>query len=446
MQARGTATVRGVAQTGKTALMYLFRGLNRWRALTAPPPSTHRVRILLLHANGMGGTIRTVFNQASYLAATGHDVEIVSILREAEQPFFPLDPRVRLRYLDDRTVEHTGLSARLAKKPSRLVPEKETAYHRFSLRTDIELARYLRSLRDGVLMATRPGLNLVMAQLTPPGVITVGQEHVAYRTQAKSVQKLIKRRYRRFDALVTLTKADMSDYRKALTRKPGKMARIPNAVPPMTGAPARLDSKVAVAVGRLTRIKGFDRLVTAWQEVAEQHPDWTLRIYGAGPQKANLATQIADLGLTGKVQLMGATKDVGAALAEASVYVLSSRHEGFPMTILEAMAKGMAIVSFASPHGPLEMITHESDGLLVEPRTEENLAAAVNRVIENDRLRADLAAGALRTAENYSVEAVGAQWDDLFDELLARRDGNHTEPAEPAEAADSTTPEPAARL
>ncbi|MEV0584287.1 glycosyltransferase family 4 protein [Nonomuraea sp. NPDC050310] len=423
--------MRGVARKGKAAIRRLYQGLNRRRARKAPPPSIHQVRFLLLHAYGMGGTIRTVFNQASYLAATGHDVEIVSILKEADEPFFPIDPRVKFRFLDDRTVERTGLRAQLSKRPSRLIPEEETAFHRFNLWTDLQLARYIRSLESGVLMATRPGLNLAMAQLAPPGVITVGQEHVAFRTQAEPIQELIKWRYRRFDALVTLTKADLRDYREALTKKPKKLVRIPNAVPPMGGGVAKLDAKVVVAVGRLTRIKGFHRLISCWRQVAARHPDWTLRIYGAGPQEENLANQITELGLTGKVQLMGPTHDVGDALEQASIFVLSSRHEGFPMTVLEAMAKGVAVVSFASPHGPKEMITHEFDGLLVKPRTEDNLAAAINRVIEDDQLRADLAAGGLDTAKTYSVEAVGTQWDALLEELLARRNGTYVRPVKP---------------
>lgn len=425
-------------------MVRLYRGYNRRKARNAPPPSTDRIRILLLHANGMGGTIRTVFNLAGYLAEK-HDVEIVSILKEAEEPFFPIDPRVRFRFLDDRLKPSPDpLRAMLSKFPSKLIPPEETAYHRFTLWTDYKLARYIRSLDSGVLMATRPGLNLAMAQLAQPGVITIGQEHVALRTQAEPMQKLIKWRYRRMDALVTLTKADLRDYRSTLPKKPKKLARIPNAVPPMSGEVSRLDAKVVVAVGRMTRLKGFHRLITAWETVAAAHPDWKLRIFGAGPQQDNLAAQIVEAGLEGKVELPGPTSDVGAELEKASIFVLSSRHEGFPMTILEAMAKGLAIVSFNSPHGPKEMITDEVDGLLVKPRTNANLAAAIMRVIEDEPLRRSLAAAALETARTYDVNAVGEKWDELLAELVARRNGTYVRPLRPVpEAAPEATPEAA---
>ncbi|MEV4530264.1 glycosyltransferase family 4 protein [Streptosporangium sp. NPDC049304] len=421
--------MRALTGKAKRAIYRLFEARNRRRERTAPPPSTHQVKILLLHAYGMGGTIRTVFNLAGYLASTGHDVEIVSILKEAEEPFFPIDPRVRFRFLDDRLVPPTGLRGRLSRMPSRLIPPQEAAYHRFNVWTDLRLARWIRSVDTGVIIATRPGLNLALAQLALPSVITVGQEHVALRGQSQEVQKVIKRRYRRFDALVTLTKADMRDYRATLRRKPGKLARIPNAVPPMTGGISELEGKVVVAVGRMTKLKGFHRLIAAWGTVAATHPDWTLRIFGAGPQEDNLRSQIAEAGLQGRVELPGPTSDIGAELEKASIFALSSRHEGFPMTILEAMAKGLAIVSFNSPHGPKEMITDEVDGLLVTPRTDANLAAALNRVIEDEELRRRLAKGALATAATYDVESVGAMWDALLEELLARRDGTYARPS-----------------
>src|SRR5690606_24814789 len=155
--------------------------------------------------------------------------------------------------------------------PSRLIPKEETAYHRFTLWTDLQLARFIRSVDSGVLMATRPGLNLAMAQLALPSVITIGQEHVALEGKPESLQELIKWRYRRLDALVTLTKADLAHYQDALPKRPRRLVRIPNAVPPMSGGQASPDAKVAVAMGRMTKLKGFHRLIRAWEQVAAVH-------------------------------------------------------------------------------------------------------------------------------------------------------------------------------
>ncbi|GII97431.1 glycosyltransferase family 4 protein [Sinosporangium siamense] len=404
---------------------------NRRRERTTPPPSADQVRFLLLHAYGMGGTIRTVFNLAGYLAKD-RDVEIVSVLREAEQPFFPVPPGVRISYLEDRLEPPAGVRRLLAGRPSRLIPAEEAAYHRFNMYTDLQLARYIRSLNTGVLIGTRPGLNLVAASLAPPGVITIGQEHVTLQGHAEPVQTMIKRRYPQLDALITLTKADLRDYRALLRRKPRKLARIPNAVPPMTGGIADLSTKTVITVGRLTRIKGFHRLLDAWKQVTEVHPEWKLRIFGAGPQEENLREQIETLGIGDTASLPGPTADVGAELEKASIFVMSSREEGFSMTLLEAMKKGLAVVSFNSPHGPKEIITHDHDGVLVKPRTVDNLAAAIIRVIEDEPYRRHLAGNGLKTAAKYDNNAIGAQWDALFEELLQPR---RPRPARPADQA-----------
>ncbi|MFI6599653.1 glycosyltransferase [Nonomuraea sp. NPDC050536] len=385
--------------------LFLLRADNRLRA--GVPPDTRHVKILLLSANGMGGTIRTVFNLAGGLAAE-HDVEIVSVLRTRPQPFFPLPAGVRVSYLVDRTA-----SSPLGR--SRLIPPDEAAYDKFDLRTDVALVRFLRGLRGGVLITTRPGLNLAAALLAPPGVLTVAQEHVGYGTQRRAVQKLINRRYGRLSALVTLTEADLKDYQVALgTRTPGHLARIPNATPPLSGGPSPLTGPTVVAIGRLSKVKGFDLLLRAWAWTVAEHQGWSLRIVGSGPQRATLAALIDELGLGDTVTLAGASRDIGAEFDRASIFVLSSLHEGFPMTILESLSKGVPVVSFDCPYGPGEILTHGHDGLLVPPRDVEALAAGLGTLMDDPALRRRMGDRARQTSRLYDPEPIAAEWERLL--------------------------------
>ena len=107
------------------------------------------------------------------------------------------------------------------------------------------------------------------------------------------------------------------------------------------------DGPVIGMIGRLDPQKGFDLLIRAFAMIAEQHPDWTLRIHGRGPQRPLLERLIAEEGLGDRVLLMGPSRQIGAALAEGSVFVLSSRFEGFGMVLVEAMSRGLAVVGFA---------------------------------------------------------------------------------------------------
>jgi glycosyltransferase involved in cell wall biosynthesis len=432
--------------------LLLLKAANRRRTRRAEPPDMRRITILLLHAHGMGGTIRTVFNLAAILAAD-HDVEIVSVIKTKQRPFFPVPAGVRVTFLDDRT-ERSQRTARRAgagrgsavlgriragagRAPavlgriragagrslavlgrSRLIPRQESAYSLFSLRTDLRLLRFLRGLRTGVLITTRPGLNLAAALLAPPGVITIGQEHTSLESHKSALRALILRRYGRLDALVTLTEADLRAYRAALgEHAPRHLLAIPNAAPPLTGGPAPLTGTTVLAIGRLVKVKGFDLLLQAWQQVQAAHPGWTLRLVGSGPERAQLQAAVQERGLTGSVQLPGATRDIAAELHGACLLAVSSRREGLPMAILEALSKGVPVVSFDCPSGPGEMITHGHDGLLVPAGDTGALATSISRLIQDQSLRHQMGERALRTARRYERAAIGRQWAALLSEL-----------------------------
>ncbi|MBT2225093.1 glycosyltransferase family 4 protein [Nonomuraea sp. NEAU-A123] len=401
--------------------VFLLRADNRRRARRVGPPDTRRVKILLLHAHGMGGTIRTAFNLAGTLAAD-HDVEIVSVTKAKDKPFFEVPPGVRVTFLDDRT-GHRARGALLARLfRSRLIPREEAAYGRFDLRTDLALVRFLRGLRTGVLISTRPGLNLATALLAPPGVITIGQEHVGFGAHKPLVREMIVRRYGRLDALVTLTEADLGACQAALgPRAPRHLLRIPNATPRLSGGPSPLSSRTVVAIGRLAKVKGFDLLLCAWQRFSLVHPGWRLRIVGSGPERARLLKLVGELELACSVELPGPSRDVGAELDDASIFVLSSRREGFPMTILEALSKGVPVVAFDCPHGPGEIITHGHDGLLVSPGDVAALASAIGLLIDDELERRVMGAAALTTSKRYDPQAIGKRWTALLSELAASR-------------------------
>jgi glycosyltransferase involved in cell wall biosynthesis len=359
----------------------------------------------------MGGTIRTSLAVAGHLAEH-HDVELVSVLRRRERPFFAFPPGVPVRALDDQRRRSW-----LSRLPSLLIHPEDYAYPWCSLWTDVVLLRWLRSTHGGVLVTTRPAFNLLAARLAPRDVVTVGQEHLHLASHRPRLTSDIRRHYPGLDALTVLTAYDEAAYRRLLTGSGTRLWNIPNAVPRLEGGVSSLDAQVVVAAGRLTKQKGFDLLIAAFAPVARRQPSWQLRIYGSGPERDRLRALIDDIGVGSQVTLMGREKHMGAAMSAASVFALSSRFEGFGMVLVEAMSKGLPVVSFDCPHGPGDIVSDGVDGILVPPEDVGGLAAALLELIEDPDRRRRYGEAALQKAHAYAMEAVGSRWDALLGSL-----------------------------
>ncbi|MFH8470009.1 glycosyltransferase family 4 protein [Streptomyces sp. NPDC017991] len=395
----------------------------------ADAPRRPKVRYLLLHAYGRGGTIRTVMNQANSLVQAGWEVELVSALRRRDDIQFPLDPRVRVSTVVDlRESAHSpgeGVAGRwrdwrrgrLTERPARHIPSGEFGYRYFNRYVEQRLIAYLASLCDGILVTTRPALNFLAAEHATGGVVRVAQEHMNHGTHKRDVQRRIRETYSRFDAVAVLTERDREEYEQLL---PGaRVVRIPNAVHSLDQIPSDHRSKIAVAAGRLFPQKGFDLLIPAWARLVETYPDWQLRIYGSGEKKAELRALIEEHHLYNHVLLMGHTDRLDDELAKASFYVLSSRFEGLPMVMIEAMSHSLPVVAFDCPTGPSDVLTHGVDGLLVPPEDPDALAESMAKLMGDRALRADMGVAAVLTAASYGPDAVHPRWEALFSELGA---------------------------
>jgi glycosyltransferase involved in cell wall biosynthesis len=383
-----------------------------------------------MNAFAVGGTIRTTFTTAGELAER-HDVEIVSVIRRRTDPPLPLPAGIRLRALTDlrpETLERVAASRRpgarcrawAAGRPSRVMSPYDVRYRNFNLLTDANLLRYLLSVRDGVLIGTRPAINLAIARLVAPSVVRVGQDHMNLRSYHPALRRQIRDAYPRLDLVTSLTAADAEAYRKLL-RGRTRVECMPNGVADLGTRRAPLDAKVVIAAGRVTRQKGFDRLLPVWARVAEQHPGWELRIFGSGSATRRLRRQIARLGIADSAHLMGFTPRLHEELAEASVYVMSSRREGFPMVLLEAMGVGLPVVSFDCPTGPRDIVREGVDGHVVPNGDRDALAAALSGLMADPGRRKAYGAAAVERVRDYDIVRIAARWESLFAEAAAAK-------------------------
>ncbi len=396
-----------------------------------------RITFIVANAYAIGGTVRAVLDTAAALAGR-HEVEVVSVLRHRDEPRFRPDPRVSLQSLlrlDGPLLQPATLSERarlfrhrhgdLRELPSRLIHPNDNRVDRFSLASDVLLERELRRPRDGVLVGSRAGVNLAIARWAHPDVLTVGQEHVPFRRYPGPLQRSIRRYYPRLDVVTVLTPEDHAALAAEVDGSDTLVRQIPNVLSPVAAEPVTHERKIVVTGGRISHEKGFDRLVDAWPIVAREHPDWRLRIHGSGPELEKLTAQVAASPAADTIELPGFTADLRTRLAEGSIFVLSSRHEGFGLVLLEAMGHGLPVVSFDCDHGPRNIVTDGRDGVLVPDGDIPELARAINDLIDDPARRRELGAAAARTAATYRPEAVAELWETMLDDARERGVGEH---------------------
>lgn len=378
-----------------------------------------RISFLIHNAFAIGGTVRTTLTLAAMLAEH-HDVEVVSVFRHRDRPVFDPGPEVRVRALldlrresPDNDRDHPDLARR-----SKLFPVSEHRYQQYSALTDERISRHLEGLQADVVVGTRPGLNLHIARSTRSGVVRVGQEHLTFDVHPARLKLRLSSQYPRLNAVVTMTEADARAYRSKL-RLPGvRLAAIPNGIPAPAGPPSDGSAKWVIAAGRLAHVKRYDHLVGAFAQVAEERPDWRLRIYGGGQYREQLRTQIDKLGLYNNVFLMGPAHPLEAEWPKGSIGVVTSQLESFGMTLVEAMRCGLPVVSTDCPHGPREIITDGVDGLLVPPRNVKAIAGGLLRLINDDELRRQMGRAALENSERFDPVHIAERYEELFSGLV----------------------------
>ncbi len=169
------------------------------------------------------------------------------------------------------------------------------------------------------------------------------------------------------------------------------------------------------AAGRLAPQKGFDILLRAFARCRDEHQDWSLVIFGEGDERGRLEALAAELGVETAVTLPGHVPDAARVFPYGDLFVLSSRYEGFPNALLDAMTCGLPVIATDCPSGPRQIIRHGVDGLLVEPNSVDDLHAAMHQLMSLPDLRHRLASRAVDVRERFSVPRVMRQWNALLD-------------------------------
>jgi glycosyltransferase involved in cell wall biosynthesis len=363
--------------------------------------------LIYIHSLENGGAERVVANLANHWASLGWAVTVVTVAPQARD-FYVLDAGVGRRCLD-LAGQGGGLFAGVVR----------TARRARALR------RVLREVQPAVALSAMHTANVVLALAARglPGVRTVGSEHNFPPKAPMGVvwETLRRHAYGHLHAVVALTHecAHWLERHSHARRVPV----IPNPVvwplsqhaplvnPATSCAPGR---QILLGVGRLSEEKNFTTLIAIFARLAPVHPDWDLVILGEGAQRAALSAQVQAGGLEQRVFLPGSVGNMGDWYAHASLYAMSSHFEGFPNTLVEAMAYGVPAVSFDCDTGPRDIIRHGIDGVLVAPGDVEGMASALDTLMRDSGARARFAQRAVDARERFSMEKISRMWETVF--------------------------------
>ncbi|GAA4105754.1 glycosyltransferase [Actinomadura miaoliensis] len=374
------------------------------------------VFIVCNNTDAVGGLQRWAHHLARLLAGRGHHVTLVGVTHAAERHDYEADGSYAVVTLHEQW------------RPPMM------AWRPHSVRQRLNVAAYgrdlwrTRTLRQGaarlseLFAGASPGGVVIAAQVwamewvraaDTTGLKVIGMTHESYEaTRQSSRYPRVRELFAHCDRLLALTAEDADAWARDGMTNVGHM---PN---PLHVTPRRLpslDAPIVACVGRLSAEKGVDLLLEAWARVASRYPGWLLRVYGAGPEEDELRRQAASIPeIATSVEFRGVVSDVETAFAGSSIFVLPSRAEGFPMSVLEAMAYGLPTVAFDCAPGVRALLTDGQDGLLVPPGDTAALAAALGRLIRDDALRRAMGARARASVERYRPDAVLDRWERLF--------------------------------
>ena len=362
---------------------------------------TRRIAITV-HSVAGGGVERVAAQMANAWVDCGYTVSLIS-LDDATQDSYSLSSKVDRLGLGVLG-ESTSLYGRLSNNRRRINAIRN-AIERINVDTIVSLGDITNVLT--LLAAKRCGRPVIVCEHTDPRHHSIGP---------------VWRRLRRFcyprcQALTVLTQGIVASCRPLVKQRP--IYVVPNFVSPCSlvadGKDFLKRRQRIVSMGRLTPSKGFDRLIDAFAQIGAAVPDWTLQILGEGQSRLDLQEQIERLGLEQQVSLSGWTDSPERLLADSQLFALTSHYEGFPMSILEAMAAGLPVVSFQCESGPAEIIRESVDGHLVIPGDIHQFAQRLKELIESSEKRARMSQSAMEVSDRFSQAKFMARWEAILD-------------------------------
>jgi len=367
-----------------------------------------------------GGVERVLTLKANYFAEHfGYDITIILTEGKGKPLFYPLSDKIKVVNLDIDFEELWTCS--FAKKifvylKKQRLFKKALTKELMRLRPDITISllrreiNFLNDIKDGSRKIGELHVNRANYRN-----FEANDSNCVKSLFAKFWMRSLVSNLKKLDRFVVLTEEDKSAWPKLQN-----ICVIPD---PLSFSPTQhslLTDKRVIAVGRYVYQKGFDLLLQAWTIIEKQFSDWELVVFGDGNREP-YEQQMKELGIDrNRCHLNGPTADIQKEYVNSSIFAFSSRFEGFGMVLVEAMACGLPVVSFACPCGPKDIVRDGEDGFLVENGNVDDLAQQLMKLMADDNLRTVFAHRAHQDVQRFNMEHIALRWKSLFESCVKR--------------------------
>ena len=365
------------------------------------------------------GTERMLNVKANYLADVFHHEVTIITYRQFNDPiFFDFSKKIKFVHfnIQDPTPNLKGLNYWEKRKRYRNFMQtyrQKVEEYLYKNPTDIAISMYfgaehkfLPLINDGSKKILEYHFHFDITPLSKKLKAKWSLRNIRMKIQTKLFQKTLNK----YDRIIVLTQQDDEEWSNYFNN----VINIPN---PITITPIKTDSSIekVLAVGRFTYQKGFNYLIDAWAIVNNDFPDWKLDIYGSGELEEDLIKQIKQLSLGNSINLCEPRKDINQVFSEHSIFALSSRFEGFPLVLIEALSCGLVPVAFECKNGPKQMMgDSELKKFLVRPFDVTEFAEKLKILILNKQLRTEMSEEAIKVSQRYQLDNIMMIWEDMF--------------------------------
>ena len=374
-----------------------------------------KVSILSLHL-GYGGIEKSVAALANMLCEK-YEVEIACTYKLFEKSVFPVDERVKIKYLTDVKPNKESLKKAIKKKNIIKIFKEGFYAVKVLMKRRNTMIKYIKECDSDVIIATRDIFDEWLGDYGKEETLKIGWEHNHYHNDFKYAAN-ITRSNKKLDFLVLVSNSLKEFYSKELINEKCECIYIPNVIENVPEKIAPLNNKKLISVGRLSPEKGFMDLLKLYAILHKDYPDWTLDIIGDGVEKDELKKFIKEHKLEDFVTLHGfRDKDyIDKMLHESSIYLLTSYTESFGIVLIEAMSHGVPCVAFDSAEGARELIQSGKNGYLIKNRSYTAFLKKVEDLIKNKEERKKVGKVSREGVKQYTCDVVSKQWIELIEE------------------------------